>query len=724
MSRASQTWIVLLLSVAVVAAGCARSPEAKKARHLDRGDKYFAQEQYREAIIEYRNVVQIETTNLRALQQLGFAHYQLGELGQAFQYLLKSKELAPDNVEVRLKLGTIYLLARRPEEARAEAAFALEKDPKNLEPLVLLAGAAAKPEEVDAAIQRLNGARADWGDRAKLHLALGSLYLRKKDLAGAEHAFEEAVARDPKSVEAHLALGDFYVVKRNGAQAEREFKAAAALAPVGSPARVKLADFYLLLNKLEEAQRILGEITQKAPDYLPAWRRLAETAFAGGKYDESVKALQVILKKNPSDLDGHFLQGRVHLARRETAEAIQEFQKVLKLEPRLALARYQLALAQVQTGNVQQAKTELKEATSIAPNFVEATLLLAELNIQTGALQPAIEDLERLVAKEPRVIQAYLLLGSAYLSKREPTKATDAYRKIAPLAPKDPRGPYLVGLSLLAQGKRAEAKKQFETALALAPAAVGPLDQLVAMAFTDKQPDAALERVKKQIALAPKSGALHYLLGNVHRQRGEMAPAEQSYLKALELEPRLAGAYMELANLYAALGKYEPALARLNDALRTDPKNLAVLVLSGIIYDRKGDISKAQDAYEKALALNPRFAPAANNLAYLYSEHGGDKEKALELAQRAKELAPEDPYISDTLGWLLYKRAVYQRAVTLLQESAAKLPDNPEVQYHAGMAFHKVGDKDGARKALTVAVTLPGNFAGKDEARKLLDQLK
>ena len=73
----------------------------------------------------------------------------------------------------------------------------------------------------------------------------------------------------------------------------------------------------------------------------------------------------------------------------------------------------------------------------------------------------------------------------------------------------------------------------------------------------------------------------------------------------------------------------------------------------------------------------PRFAPAANNLAWLYSEHGGDKEKALELAQRAKEAAPDDPHISDTLGWILYKRGVYQRAVGLLKESAAKLPDQP-----------------------------------------------
>src|SRR3989442_924890 len=235
MARLAKVWIVLLLLVLVAAAGCARSPEAKKARHLERGDKYAAREQYKEAIIEYRNVLRIDGTNVRAIRNLGVSHYELREMGQAFGFLLKAKELEPDNLDVRLKLGTIYLLGRRPEQARQEATFILEKDPKSLEALALLAGAANAPHEVNAAIRRLEGARADFGDRAKLHLALGTLYLAKRDVEGAERAFKEAVAREPKSAEAHIVLGDFYVGRRDVAQAEREFKAAAAIAPVGSP---------------------------------------------------------------------------------------------------------------------------------------------------------------------------------------------------------------------------------------------------------------------------------------------------------------------------------------------------------------------------------------------------------------------------------------------------------------------------------------------------------
>src|SRR5215468_9263341 len=108
MHRIPRYAVLLLLMAVFLAAGCARSPEAKKARFLDRGDSYFKKEQYREAIIEYRNVLRIEGTNARAIQQLGLAHYQLGEFGQAARFLLKAQELTPDQLEVRIKLGTLY----------------------------------------------------------------------------------------------------------------------------------------------------------------------------------------------------------------------------------------------------------------------------------------------------------------------------------------------------------------------------------------------------------------------------------------------------------------------------------------------------------------------------------------------------------------------------------------------------------------------------------------
>ena len=59
-----------------------------------------------------------------------------------------------------------------------------------------------------------------------------------------------------------------------------------------------------------------------------------------------------------------------------------------------------------------------------------------------------------------------------------------------------------------------------------------------------------------------------------------------------------------------------------------------------------------------------------------------------------------------------------------MKESASKLPNQPVVQYHLGLASLKVGDKDGARAALAAAVSSPASFPGKDEARRALAELK
>ncbi|HEX5529442.1 MAG TPA: tetratricopeptide repeat protein, partial [Methylomirabilota bacterium] len=345
-------------------------------------------------------------------------------------------------------------------------------------------------------------------------------------------------------------------------------------------------------------------------------------------------------------------------------------------------------------------------------------------NLQAGAVQVAIDDLERFIRIQPKAVPAYVVLGAAYLAARRPGEAVEVGRKLATAAPRDARGPYLMGLGLGAQGKRAEARQQLEASLTLAPQALEPLAQLVSLTLAERQPAQAVERVKKQIPLAPNSAPHQLLLGETYAAAGDAKAAEAAFQQAIALDPNLMGPYVRLAGLYAAAGRFDEALAKVNDAAKRNPNSVGPLILAGIIHEQKGDIPKARESYEKALAINPRLVPAANNLAWIYSEHDGDKDKALQLAQTAKELAPDDPRVSDTLGWILYKRGVYQSALALLRESAAKLGDNPQVQYHLGMVYAQLGDQANARKALNAAIGSPANFPGKDEARKTLADLK
>jgi Flp pilus assembly protein TadD len=107
MSQSTRGWARLPIVALLLISRCSRSPEAQKARHLERGDTHAVRAQYHEAILEYRNVLRYDPANTRAIKQIGLAHYQLGEVAQAFPYLLKARELTPDDVDVRLKRSNL-----------------------------------------------------------------------------------------------------------------------------------------------------------------------------------------------------------------------------------------------------------------------------------------------------------------------------------------------------------------------------------------------------------------------------------------------------------------------------------------------------------------------------------------------------------------------------------------------------------------------------------------
>jgi tetratricopeptide (TPR) repeat protein len=142
-----------------------------------------------------------------------------------------------------------------------------------------------------------------------------------------------------------------------------------------------------------------------------------------------------------------------------------------------------------------------------------------------------------------------------------------------------------------------------------------------------------------------------------------------------------------------------------------------------MIYDAKGDRQKANEYYQKALKLDPKFVPALNNLAWNYAEYGSNLTRALAYARTAQEAEPNNPEVADTLGWIYFRTRDYTKAVNLLKESAEKIPDNPVVRYHLGMACYKKGDVPCAKEALQQALRLSRDFPEAEEAKQTLAEI-
>jgi tetratricopeptide (TPR) repeat protein len=182
-------------------------------------------------------------------------------------------------------------------------------------------------------------------------------------------------------------------------------------------------------------------------------------------------------------------------------------------------------------------------------------------------------------------------------------------------------------------------------------------------------------------------------------------------------------AYLMLAQLYFDSKQNQKAMADLNTVIGKNPKNVSALMLLGMIHNDEKDYQAAADAYEKLLAINPKSGSALNNLAYIYSEYQNQLDRAYELAQRARDLLPDDSSTTDTLGWILYKKSQYPSALNLLQESANKLPDEPDAQFHLGMVYYMMDEEEPARAAFQRALQSSRDFLGRDECNQCLSVL-
>ena len=140
----------------------------------------------------------------------------------------------------------------------------------------------------------------------------------------------------------------------------------------------------------------------------------------------------------------------------------------------------------------------------------------------------------------------------------------------------------------------------------------------------------------------------------------------------------------------------------------------------GQIEEKRENWQQAQADYRKVLDLAPGNVVAKNNLAWVYSEHGGDIDVALRMAQEAVESNPDDPAICDTLGWIYVKKQILGNAIQLLQQSVDRKPDDAEYNYHLGVAYWRAGRAADAKKYLQASLRLQPDFPDAGEAKKML----
>lgn len=717
--------VLALAAVLLGTTGC--SKEGKAARHLADADRHFANREFERAKIEYYNVLQEQPTNHFAVMRLAKIFTAQGQIVDAIPMLLWSRRQFPDDKEVRETLIDVYALAggeTNRVRLMTEIDELLTLDPANHKAVLALAETSRTPEEVAALEKRIAELQAKAGDKPVFKLVAAELSRRRGDTNACETAIRAAMALDPKGVTAHATYAAFLLSLGRTAEAETAFRAAAEMAPPYSPVRERWARYLLERRRLDEARAVLDEINAKAPERVSAWTARAELALAETKVDEAERLVARALGQAPNDGEALRVFAQIKLAQRKPTEAVQAMTRVAEKQPNSGRTQYQLALAHLLNRDPVRAVGALEQAVQLEPDFPNAALLLAEMRLGRGEADQAVTGIRDVLRRNPNNEEAVLQLVRAERAAGRLEDAFNTTRTGRQRFPTNAAIAFQQGLILNQLNRTNQARAVFEEISKLTTNDIAAVEQLIAMDAAARDFPTALRRVQGRIDRAPGDPTLWLMKSEVHLAQRDFPQAEAALRKVLELDPENQDAFMSLARSYIASGNQAKAVAELDQLVKRRPNDVQALLTMGMLQTDLKDHARAREAYEKALKLRPDFPPALNNLAYLLADHFNQLDEGRKLAARARELAPDDPVVADTLGWIEYRRGQYPEALRLLTEAAGKLGENPEVQYHLGMTHYMMGQENPARAALQIAATSNRDFSGRDVARDYLAMLQ
>lgn len=748
--------VFLIVLASVLATSCAKNPEVAKRAYLKSGDAYFAEKQYNEAIVQYRNAVQQDSRFGEARYKLAEAYLRINDPAGAYREYIRAADLMPTNVESQLKAGQMLLLARQFEEAKGRADRILANDPKNLQAQILRGTALAGLKDLDSAIAQMEEAIKLDPDRSSTYDNLGALQLAKGDREEAEEAFKKAVEIDGTSVTARLALATFYLSTKRATETERAllealqldaanptanralalFYLASHRAPEAEPylktfadvsktvgARLGLADYYTQMNRLSDAVPILNTVdVEDSQAFAGAQSRLAAIEYARGQKVDANTRLNGLLARQPKYLTGLLLKARFLLAERQVDGALAHAKAATQADPSSAQAQFFLGKVYAASGRHDEASKAFSEVLKLNPRATAAQIELSRVQLAAGKVDASVEAARQALRGQPDNPDARLLAARGLIARRELAQAETELKVLVAKYPNVSAVHSQIGLLNLAKGDRVAATRAFERALALDGHSLEALSGLVRLDLAAKKTAEGRARVEAKLTQTPSDARLLLLAAGTYAVTGDPGRAEQALQRAIEIDPANAQAHVMLGQLFMSEQKWEQAKAEFEVLAKRGPSNdgTAAQTMVALILQAQNRLGEAQSEYEQVLSVSPRTIVAANNLAWLYAERDGNLDVALALAQTAAQQAPDRPEINDTLGWIYYKKDLPTKAIAALQRSVEKDSANPVYHYHLGFAYMKNSDLARAKLSLEKALALNPAFGGSADARKML----
>ena len=667
------------------------------AGYLMRGQALDAMKRPDEALEAIRKAVEVKPGDTGALRALAHGLGQRGLLEEAEQTWTAILAADPSYENYTNYAGFIrrYFRKTRLEDSEAalEKAIAAAKEEQKVAAYAQLANFFYTTQREDRSVEALQKGIAEVKDKVSLIHILARLERARGHVAEADELVERATREKPDDPAVFLFLADYRASNGDLAAALEAAEKAVALDPTNSDAQLRKAEILIELGY------------RKSRD---------------GGIEEGQAIVSEVLAREPSNAAALFVDAKVKVTRGEVADATTSLRAALDARPDWADARYLLGATLYDQKQYTEARAELARALDLQPGLADANMVLARVHDRLGEHEYAVEVGRRYLQQRPDDFALHLLVAQNLVSLQ---KLDEALAELSGI-PEEKRTPeieYALGRIYLGKGQGDRAREHLLAANQELPSQADVLENLldldrrerieaaaskdaVRIAAAQASFDASISRIKSAVEARPNDPRLIQLAGVAAVSENRLEDAEVAFRKAVELDPKDRGAVERLARFYAATNRTDQTVTVYEAAIAVRPDDAQFHHYLGMLYELRGNSEQAIERYESAIRLDPNLAEAKNNLAYILAEKGTNLDRALDLAQDAKTLLPNNPSVSDTLGWVLYKRGVPGAAISYLKEAEAATNERDaslgQVRYHLALAYEANGDAAEAVEAL------------------------
>ena len=524
-------------------------------------------------------------------------------------------------------------------------------------------------------------------------LLLGEIELTQGD-AGDAYQRLLGAARRSKDEQLFKRATDIALQARAGDQALAATRAWREALPDSQDALRYQIQIYVALNRIADAEEPLVSLLRESPR--PALPAMIEAVprFLGRSADRLAvatvveRALKPFADAPETRTSALVATGRGWLAAGDSSKALAYAQRASAAEPGAESAAF---LALDLMAQQPQAEALVAAQLAAAPASPNVRLLYVRTLATTQRLGEAAAQLATLTQTDPGLAPPWLTLGALELELKHPKEATAALQTYVRLV--EGGAPVTTGAAAAAPSGDDDDDTPANSSSALTQAWL-----MLAQAAEQQQDFAGAERWLALIDNPKRALEVQSRRASLLARQGKVAEARELIRKVPELSPGDGRAKLlaeaELLRDRKMWAEAARVLVQANKAFPDDPD---LLYEEAMTLEKQGKVEEMERRLRRVIELKPDHPHAYNALGYSLAERRVRLPEARTLIQKALELSPGDPFITDSLGWVEYRLGNREEAVRLLRGAYKARPD-PEIAAHLGEVLWSAGQPEEARR--------------------------